>query len=429
MKEITSLLKRARKDINDTEYFKAAKKYEKVLQKDPDNLKAALGLAETAMLLAEYEKAHELIHAVALSEQDSPAVFRLWGRLYMKQKKDTEALDKLKMSYKLDKSEAQTIVLLGKAYRKEKDYKKSEKLLKKGLEIDKKNHELHYQLGQTYFFMEDYDRAEKCFKKSASLKKDYHEAISDLGYVYEKKKDPKKALKAWEKAYSVMPYTRYRKKQFFLRKQLERKYTPAVDATDYFKQAEVFNNKKDYENALKYLNVVLEKDKGYLEAYLMRAFIYYSQSKYIESIMDSLAASKLDPSCEQAVYLAGKAYSRIRNDKLALKYLNKAEKILPKDDRIYNSRALIFVTQDLHKALEDINKAICRYPTLADYYVNRAMILERLSQYEKAQADYEKAIAINPKDKYVKEKLEKLKVKNVDHKRHAEIHEMIEGYR
>jgi tetratricopeptide (TPR) repeat protein len=80
----------------------------------------------------------------------------------------------------------------------------------------------------------------------------------------------------------------------------------------------------------------------------------------------------------------------------AVKDLDEAIRLDPKDDAFWNNRAMVVFKQgDVERALSDLAEAIRLKPSAVSFY-NRAGIRSALSQYDQAVADYDAAIRLKP---------------------------------
>ncbi len=426
MSEIGANLEEAKKLLDDKQYDLAEEKYSVILKADPNEPAALVGLARICQHTGDIDKALSLLEdAVKLSGENHVA-HHLLGKIHTDKGLNEKAVQEMELAIASKKDFGEAYAALTAIYRKMKKYDMSIATARMGIAAKPDDGDIYYQLGETQYVKDDIDEAIKSLEKTVELKPKDHQALSELSYMYSKKEDLPSAIKNIGKAYGIIPYSRYRKKLFFDQKELERAES-GIDATDYFRQAENLYAEKKTDEAITYLDKALEMDPRHLEAYVLRGFIRYGSHKYVEAIQDNLKALEVDPRCQQAHYLAGKSYGRLKNEKKALKHLEKAAELLPEDDRVYNSIGLIYVGKDYSKALEQIRRAINLYPKMAEYYANRGMVYEKLEKIELARKDYEKALKINPKYTYAQKKLETLGEKT-DEKLKEEGGK-IEGYR
>lgn len=131
----------------------------------------------------------------------------------------------------------------------------------------------------------------------------------------------------------------------------------------YLKTAAAKNQMQDYEGALKYSNLAIEKNPDNVEAYIERANSQNFLGNYDEAIKDLSHAIDLQPSNVVAL----------------------------------NMRAWALYKKGLvEQASEDATTAIKIKPDYADAMLSRSLSYEKQGKYAEMLADLEKASAINP---------------------------------
>jgi serine/threonine-protein kinase len=119
---------------------------------------------------------------------------------------------------------------------------------------------------------------------------------------------------------------------------------------------------KDYNEALKYLNMAIEKNPDNLNAYIERANVYNLIGKYDEAIKDTTYVLMHDPT--NIIALNIRAFSMYKKGNIS-------------------------------EAFNDTNKAIEIKPNYADAIFLRALLYEKQNKYEEMLSDLEKAAKLN----------------------------------
>lgn len=327
----------------------------------------------------------------------------------------------------IDNSYSKAFQGLCLALRKKKRLDEALKAIKKAKDADPEDAQNYFELGEVYFLMNNNEGAIEALNTALIKKPDHHRVMSELAYMYEIEDDMKSAAKYWKSAYETLPCTKYRKKAFFCEKKLERVDDPAIDPTDIYMQAQILAKEDDVEGAMRYFERCLESEPEYIEALISRALINYGKNDYVASIEDMSRVVGLDPRCQQAFYILGESYRKIKNERLAKKHLEMAAHLLPDDDKPHYSLSLMYMEGNFEGALMHLDAAIDRHPNSARYHISRGMVFEHIDRLGDAKKDFERALEIDPGLEAAKKRLQMLGkdigagIENPD--------ELLEGYR
>ncbi|MBD3388417.1 MAG: tetratricopeptide repeat protein [Candidatus Altiarchaeales archaeon] len=428
MSDAEALVEEGLKAAREKRFDDAVLKFRQALDSDPDNIGGLLGLASALSSLGEFDEALDTLSKVLQLEPGNGIAHLDTGKVYYSRGNFPAAVEHFNKAIGSDDSMVDAYVRASMAHQKMRDFDSALRVLDKGLKKAGEESDLYYELGETHFLSRNLGEAIRSMEKAVEIKPDNHKAYSELGYMYEAEGRLERAAECWERSYEIMPYARYKKKALLTRKRLEKGDTSTVDAYDHFMQAEIFRKGGKTEEALDQLSKALEKDHGFSEAYMLGGFIRFTGKNYVEAIEDYLKVLELDSRCQQAHYFIGESYSRLRDDRTALKHLERAAELLPDDARVYSAKAKIHIGKDYHRAYEEISAAVNRNPTSATYHTQKGMILERLHRLDEARTAYERAIKLDPKSKTATLKLSRLgKETATVHEEDKEEH--LEGYR
>ncbi|MCB0699502.1 MAG: tetratricopeptide repeat protein [Chitinophagales bacterium] len=224
------------------------------------------------------------------------------------------------------------------------------------------------------------------------------------------------------------------------------------EAIFYFNIAYAFSVENDFDNALKYYNVIIDKFKNYDRkgdivfnnlkySYVNRSVMWMEKKEYDRALQDLDIAQKLDPkeylvdfnygnvAMEQNKYndaishfenaikkspirhsvyhRAGVAYNMLKKYNLAEEYYSKAINLSKSISTYYASRAINKYHQKIYDgaifdatyALDVNNWRDGNSPAIA--YMVRAMSYVNLGEYEKAELDYQRLLSLQPKDQSI----------------------------
>ena len=170
-----------------------------------------------------------------------------------------------------------------------------------------------------------------------------------------------------------------------------------VDARNYYKIANEFYERGDYEKAIENYNIAIVLNPVFSEAYFNRALSYYQLKNYEKTIADYKKAIDLDPKNPIIYNNLGDAYYRLQDYSSAVKYYDKAISLNPNYLKAYYNRALSYASlEDYDKAVVDFSKVIELKPDFAEAYHLRGLAEEYNGSLEEAMKDYEKALELNP---------------------------------
>jgi tetratricopeptide (TPR) repeat protein len=154
-----------------------------------------------------------------------------------------------------------------------------------------------------------------------------------------------------------------------------------------------------------------DKSKKYLDKGITCYYDRSGEPKYDEALLNFNIAAKLSPLWDSANYWKAKLLYFFDQYDSALIYINKAILINPINNEFYNLRAKIFDNLGgLDKANKDNETALKLAPNNSENYITREDLIISQYQYNPelnldslrrlALLEYDKAIAIDPKNKY-----------------------------
>ena len=185
-----------------------------------------------------------------------------------------------------------------------------------------------------------------------------------------------------------------------------------VDAGSYYKIANDYYEKGDYEKAIENYNMAILLNPLFSEAYFNRALSYYQLKNYDKSIADYTEAAELDPKNPIIFNNKGDAFYRKQDYTSAIKDYDKAIMLNPNYLKAYYNRALSYASlEDYEKAVEDFTKVVQLKPDFSEAYHLRGLAFEYAGDVDGAVSDYEKALELNPELAEAKSHLESAKTK------------------
>ncbi|MBV8251311.1 MAG: tetratricopeptide repeat protein [Chitinophaga sp.] len=150
------------------------------------------------------------------------------------------------------------------------------------------------------------------------------------------------------------------------------------------------------------ISKALAINPSYGACYGYRANAYSGKDQYELAIADYTKAISYDPKDGDAYFNRAVAYKKWGHYDQALADYAKVEEITPKDPALYGNRALVYMATDkVPEAFKEYCKAINLAPKNPNYLFSRGQIFERWQQYDSAMTDYNRAIAADPRNENV----------------------------
>ena len=225
----------------------------------------------------------------------------------------------------------------------------------------------------------DHKRAEKFFSEAIELNPENALAWHNRGWAYIEEKKYTEALADFDKASELNPDSEL----------------------PYFGRGWTYNQQKKYDSAIKEYNKVIELNPKYAVAWNNRGAAKSWLNLMQEAIADYDKAIELKPNYVQAYENRSKAFNALGNYSKATEDLRRAEHLKWSNenaDKVIDKALALDKRGDFKGALKLLNEAAKLYPDNQFVLVNRGNIYnDRLKDYEKAIADYNKTIELNPK--------------------------------
>lgn len=307
--------------------------YQKILTKDPQNIKVNLKLGEILFSQKQYKKARSHYKEVLASEPENIDALAAMGDIQRLQKKpDTqEAEDYYKKALAINAKMVRANRGLGIICIQQKRYDQALQGLHRALETDPENAECYYLIGISDLQQKNYDSAVLYFQRALSCKPDFESAKRRIQQAL--------ALQGTEKGGAIEQYQKLLK--------------------------------TNPDNALAHNNLgLLLLKKGRLE----------------EAIAHYEAALKVAPLMPDALKNMANAMVIKKDYPKAEEYYEKAIKLTPQDPTLYNNLGSLYAyQQQIAKAVTYYKKALELKPDYYEAEKNLTKAQRDLQQVEKAK--------------------------------------------
>jgi tetratricopeptide (TPR) repeat protein len=237
--------------------------------------------------------------------------------------------------------------------------------------------EIYNNRGNAYADKHDYDKALADYDKALTLKPNLAEAYNNRGLAYSKKGDYDRAIVDYNKGISLNPN----------------------DIIIYNNRGIAYKNKGEYDKAIADFDKAIAINPNDDDAYGYRGIAYKNKSEFDKAIADFDKAIALNPNNTEAYSDRGSVYADKREFDKAIADFDKAISINPNYADAYFNRGIAYHRKGADdKAIADFDKAISLNPNDAEIYNNRGSVYAEKHNYDAAIADFDKAIALNSSD-------------------------------
>jgi tetratricopeptide (TPR) repeat protein len=174
------------------------------------------------------------------------------------------------------------------------------KYLNRALSLNPSHYRSYYLLGLAYVKKQNLTEAQAAFQKCLELKPDFSEAHVSLGEIYEQTSDLDKAEDEYKKAYAV-----------------------DQSAGAGFHLAMIYYGRVKLDQALEYVQKVIQKDSRSIQAYNLQGVILNKLGRYPEAAQSFQNVLKIDPNYAVASVNLAIAYINLKNYDKARELLEK----------------------------------------------------------------------------------------------------------
>jgi tetratricopeptide (TPR) repeat protein len=164
--------------------------------------------------------------------------------------------------------------------------------------------------------------------------------------------------------------------------------TVALDPTNvnaFLRLGELYLYLKNYDLAMRNVNEALKLDKHRARAYMIKGLIFKENKDTVHAMSTFQTAVEQDPKYYDAYIQLGNMYAQ-QNNPAAIQYYNRALELRPNSVEVYYDRGLFFQNnRDLDKAAADYNALLKIDPKYANAYYNLGYIeMAYRNNYQKA---------------------------------------------
>lgn len=256
--------------------------------------------------------------------------------------------------------------------RKEKHLQAIEEL-KKALEVSDDEADIFNMIGLEYLFLEDYENAKYNFMKCLELDEYDYTSLYNVVYCFE-------FLNQFDEAIDYL--------SVYLDK------NPYCEVA-WHQLGKIYYQTKKYKKALAAYDFAIISDDQFVGAYLEKGKVLEKLKRYNDAIESYTVSLNLEDPTSFALLRIGKCYQKLGNDELALQFYTKCVE----EDSLLD-KGWIAITdfyykkKDYQKALHFIGKALHIDGENVHYWKRYAKINHKLQLLEEAEVGYRKTLEL-----------------------------------
>ena len=354
---------------------RAVEQFKEVVRLDPADAESALWLARLYRLQNQHEKAEVVLRELLKNDSENEAGIEQLTQLLLDQGKSADAIALLEGITAKSSSPA-LLDLLGDAYTQTKDLAKAEAAYRKAAELDPSETSHQRGLGQTLLSEEKYPEALKVYQKLSDLMPDDADVYLRLAQIYRELHQMDKAEETLVKA---------------------RQYSPgSLDVL--YNEAMLYQAQGRYEDAIRVLSEAVAGVKGQSASipsrrrslavlYQQLGQLYRDTQNYPAAVNTYEELGRLgDDEDRRARLLVIDTYRTAKDLSKALQAGKEAVAKYPKDPSIKSSYALLLgETSQTDEAVKMLRTQLTGTTADRDTYLNIAQIYERARRYAEAE--------------------------------------------
>ncbi|MBD3264681.1 MAG: tetratricopeptide repeat protein, partial [Candidatus Omnitrophica bacterium] len=256
-------------------YHKVIDSYKKMIDFDPQDIDAYIGLGDFYVKIGEYSQAIKTFKKAIEVKPSSPNVCMRLANLYDRVQKDKKAIEYYEKYLQIRPGSFNAYNNLGNIYLELGNYTKALEYFKKAEKFQYYMNSIDFlnNMATIYTKVGEHDKAIDNLKSILEIDPAFMEAYTNLAHLYNTKGDYSKAIEYYKKAIKINP--------------------GFLDA--YLSIGDIYDNIAEYENAESYYKKAIKINPGFLDAHLRLGIIYERMGRY-ESAVESLKkAEEINP--------------------------------------------------------------------------------------------------------------------------------------
>jgi protein O-GlcNAc transferase len=348
---------------------------EKILKKQPDNVRGLNLLGLIQAQFGEYDSAKRFFEKAIQYAPDNADLFNNMGDLLFSEKRFDDAIFYYKKVLQLRPDFASGYFNIGLALQEKGDIDEALAAYLAALRNDQNLYEAHYNLGIIFSDKGQIDEAIKHYQNALRINPNSAETYYNLGNAYRSKGEPDDAVAYYQKALQLNP-----------------DFDKAMNNLGI-----AFQDKGLIDDAILCFQKVLHINPNLISAYNNIGNIFLDRGQYDDAIMYYQKAIKLDQNFPDSYISLGNAYKRKRQFDRAMACFRKAIELNPDFSEAYFNLGNTFREKgELDEAIVNYRKALQLNPDSAKPFNGLGHVFHEKGQLDEAELYYRRAIQIEP---------------------------------
>ncbi|GAB4833345.1 hypothetical protein Ancab_031589 [Ancistrocladus abbreviatus] len=370
-------------------YVEALALYERVLEKDRENVEALIGKGVCLQTQNMGRLAFDCFSEAIRLEPHNACALTHCGILYKEEARLVDAAESYQKALSADPSykpaaECLAIVVtdIGTSLKLAGNTQEGIQKYYEALKIDPHYAPAYYNLGVVYSEMLQYDLALTCYEKAVLERPMYAEAYCNMGVIYKNRGDLEAAIACYERCLAVSPNFEIAKNNM------------AIALTDLGTKVKLDGH---IDQGVAYYKKALSYNWRYADAMYNLGVAYGEMLKFDMAIVFYELAFHFNPHCAEACNNLGVIYKDRENLDKAVECYQMALSINPNFSQSLNNLGVVYTVQGkMDAAASMIEKAIIANPTYAEAYNNLGVLYRDAGDISRAIEAYEHCLKIDP---------------------------------
>lgn len=373
--------------FSDKDPQKAIEYWEKYTKKRPDYAKGYFQLGSAQEKSGQLKKARESFEKAADLEPSGTEAYLSLAQIYEKEGNLDAAIEEYKKYLSKLPDNITVLMYLGGLYYRLEKYEEAEEIFNRALKLNPDDENIYFWLGILAEKKKDWPSAIKYFE-FIRQKDENAVVLTRLSFYYSASKDNKRAIKYLKKVASIEP----------------------DNPNSYYLLGLAYFDLKKYRLAERNFRKALYLKPDYIEIYFHLGVLYDNWGRFNKAVVELKKAIESDPENSTALNYLGYSWAdRGINLDEAENLIKKALELDPENAAYIDSLGWVYYKKGLYKQAEELlNKAASK---LSDAVVWEHLgdVNEKLDNKAEAWEYYNKALDLDPKNKKVLKKLNKIK--------------------